>query len=114
MAQYINTVEIYSESVTGGYTAQPHIYRKTADSLEEAKNLIDLLWQAIEIEELDNQKLYVEAVIEKDGEYVDSETFYIKSHIARTNVPSSFIIWGEQKPYIFSIDRNRSLIEVEY
>lgn len=114
MAQYINTVRIYSESAAGGYAAQPHIYRKTAGSLEEAKNSIDLIWQAIEIEQLDNQKLYAETVIEKDNEYVDSEAFYIKSHITRTNIPSALIIWGERKPHIFSIDRNRSLIEVEY
>ena len=114
MAQYTTTIEIYAKSLTSEYTLEPHLYRRIENKIENTRKVEDVLWEAIEIEGLDNKKLYVEITIEDDTGYVDSESFFIKSRVVRTETPSHYIVWGTAKPHIFSIDRGRSFMEVEH
>ena len=89
MAQYTTTIEIYAKSLTSEYTLEPHLYRRIENKIENTRKLEDVLWEAIEIEGLDNKKLYVEITIEDDTGYVDSESFFMKSRVVRTETPDA-------------------------
>ncbi len=96
-----------------GYSEHAYTCKWDSKTLDEAHNIEDRIWVAIEVYALDNRELYIEFFIEKDDEYVDSDEAIIKSNIVRTSEPSSFITWNQKAPDIMSIDREKSSVDIQ-
>lgn len=106
-------IEIYEEHDNGVFAGQPHTYVQAAHSVEEAKDIEDVLWQAIEVECLDNMDILVEMTLyNKDGEYIDRDEAVYRTTITRTKQPSAFIVWRNKMPNIFRIDKENSRLEI--
>lgn len=113
MAKFSNRLEFYEEKIVGGFEGgDPSCYKIEGEDFESVCGIGEVLWQAVEIDGFDNRKVLVKMQIKKDGIVVSNEKFHIETSIARTDVPSKFIVWGDKKPYIFEIDRNRSRIKI--
>lgn len=111
MKRFVGTFELYEKNIRGDFDVEPYEYRKECDTENEVKVYEDLLYQAIEIDGLDNAEVYVVAEFTENGEYLDRDEFIIRPHIIRTSEPSKYVKWGDKTPHIFSIDRSRSYIE---
>lgn len=107
---YVTTIDIYVPNLDGKYgIIEPSTYRKESGSLSNAKDVDDVIKRAIEIEGFDDETLLVQATIENDDGYVDSDECHVKTEITRSTMPSGFIKWPEGKePDIFAIDWERS------
>lgn len=113
MAKYSNCLEFYEEKIGGGFeSGDPSCYKIEGDSFEDVCSFGEVLWQAVEIDGYDNRKVLVKMKIEKDGEAIRNEIFYIETNIVRTEIPSKFVIWGDKKPHIFGINRSESRIKI--
>ena len=89
-------------------------YRMLLNRYPESSDIDDLVFQAVEIEGLDNEeKLPVDYVIDKNGDFIAHEEINITPRIVRTNIPSRFVNWEGKTPHIFAIDREKSKIEWE-
>lgn len=106
---YITSVSIYEKNILGKYDTEPIGYRKEAETLEDAKDITDILWQAAELDLPDKCTVNVSTLTYTDkDEYIDCDDFEIKFDCKRTTEPSKFIKWGDKKPHIFGIDRAHS------
>lgn len=113
MANYTTMVEIFEESVCGEYMGDPHVYRKTAETLDEARDVKELLWMAAEIEGLDDSVCHVDVeIFDNDKKVVEESKLRVAAEIVRTDVPSPYVIWGDKTPHIFQIDREKSSLSI--
>ncbi len=107
------TVDIHEKTINGVFDTEPYTYIKECDTLEQAKNIEDLLWQAAEIEGLDDTECFVVVMIEKNGEYRDTDEFIMVTKLVRTDTPSKFVVWGNMKPHLFEVDKEKSVLKIE-
>ena len=112
------TINIYREGRNGGYEwCENAVYTmsgRTKEHILEQMRDKEFLWQAIEMDNLDNAKLLVELEFEENGEYLDRDEYTVTTNISRTSEPSDYILWGNRNPSIFKINRKRSSINVEF
>ena len=102
---------------TGGHYGgknQTRIYTKSADSEREIWKLEDVLYQAIELDGLDNQELLVQVLVNHGTEAMSYIEFLLTPEIVRTKEPSRYVDWGNIPPNIFAIDRARSRLHWEF
>lgn len=107
---YTTTVNVYMKNMLGTYgLTEPSVYKKESEGLFAARDIDDVIKQAIEIERIDNETLYVYLTIEDEDGYVDSDEFHVTTDIKRTTTPSKFVKWPEGKaPDIFAVDWSKS------
>ena len=107
-------INITLPDADGVYREDPtFIYTRQGDTAEDVRNIEDLLFQAIEVESLDDITLFVQQFIDRDGVFFDYDEALVTPRITRTNQPSELIIWGDREPNIFAIDRAKSNLEVD-
>lgn len=107
---YTSVIEIYRQNESGEFGGEPCVYMLGANSRSRAKMYIDILFEAVEIEGLDNCDIRVDVTVFKNGRYVESDESIFRTRIIRTDAPSRFIVWKHAVPHIFAIDRNKSEI----
>lgn len=107
---YMSEIDIYEQNENGDFDGEPYVYTLTSNSKSRVKMCMDVLFEAVEIEGLDNRDILVNITVFKNGRYVESDEAIFQTQIKRTDEPSKFIAWGHKKPHIFSIDKNRSKI----
>lgn len=107
---YMSEIDIYEQNENGDFDGEPYVYTLTSNSKSRVKMCMDVLFEAVEIEGLDNRDILVNITVFKNGRYVESDEAIFQTQITRTDEPSKFIVWGHKKPHIFSIDKNKSKI----
>ena len=107
------TVDIHEKMLDGSFDTGAYTYVKECDTFEQAKDIKDLLWQAIEIEGIGDTECFVEVLTEKNGEYLDRDEFVMATKIVRTDVPSKFVVWGDMEPHLFEVDKEKSVLNIE-
>lgn len=113
MSKVKATFEFYEKTCAGTFDNEPSVYVVEGETKEEILDNKDVLWQAIEIEGFDNSEVLVMVDFEEDGEYLDRDDFIMTAKITRTDKPSGYVVWGDKKPHIFKIDREKSEIHFE-
>lgn len=99
--------------------AEPYVYTMQTEKYPRPEQIQELIFQAIEVEGLDNTGFSVQTRITKEDhatgmdEYVDGDEGFCTPHIVRTKEPSRYVQWGDNTPHIYTIDRVRSLLEFE-
>lgn len=96
--------------VEGNFKSTYTFYTKNCSEEELADAKTELLWEALEVEDLDGKPVATLLQIEEDGKYFDHDTFFFRPIITRTAEPSKLIRQGTP-PTIFAIDRDRSYLE---
>ena len=115
---YTIDIIITAENETEGrriYTGNSHQYKTTCNKQEHIEESIkNILWESIEIDGLIGY-IHVGACIDKNGKYIDTKSYeiYIET-IVLTNEPSKYIQWGDKEPYIFTVDREKSIVKNFY
>lgn len=98
--------------------SDPMLYKMETKAYPDSNDIVNMLFQAIEIEGLDNSSFECDYVISRifgdDYEFVNHEECKVTPHIIRTSEPSKYVQWGNKKPHIFAIDRKQSHLEFEY
>lgn len=96
-------------TITENKYSDPIVYKMLTKQYPYFENIKNLIYQAIEIEGLDNSSFICEYVISridgKDCEFINHEEFEAIPVIVRTKEPSKFIKWESKAPHIFAIDR---------
>lgn len=97
------------------YTGNSHQYKTTCKKQENIEESIkNIIWESIEIDGLIGY-IHVGACIDKNGKYIDTKSYEIDIEtIVLTNEPSKYIKWGEKEPYIFTVDREKSIVKNFY
>lgn len=112
---YKTTVDIFEASAADKnlFTGEPHSYAMTTTTYPTAENINDLLFMAMEVDCLSGETL-VEMQTEKDGEYVRGDSCVVSFSPVLTDIPSKYIDFdfGDKKPHIFEIDREKSRIDL--
>lgn len=111
---YKTTVDIFEASAADKnlFTGEPHSYAMTTKTYPTAENINDLLFMAMEVDCLSGETL-VEMQTEKDGEYVSGDSCVVSFSPVLTDIPSKYIDFGDKKPHIFQIDKEKSSIQLE-
>lgn len=115
---YTNQINFYTPNLLGQYyQSEPSTYIKQGNTLDEVKDIDEIIKQAIELERFDDIEVLCETQIIKHNlnhdEYIDSDECIIKSNIIRTDGPSKYVQWTKTKlPNIFSIDWRKSRYEI--
>lgn len=111
--KFITAITIYELNDNADpISSDSHDYVKISDTLADAVLISDMIKQSIEIDQLDNIPFAVDIyMLHKSREliYVGTCTIWAPM-ITRTDVPSKYIVWGDKKPHIFSIDWDNSKI----
>ncbi len=108
MDEYCVTLDVTEQGLDGNYVSQPHTYKKSYASADEARaGISDLLWECIEIEGIASGRVFVECSVEKNGEYFDHDESELEIIVKLTDKPSGFFI-GNGNPIPMSVDRERS------
>lgn len=112
--KYLTTVQVYVPNLNGDFATNPDVrYTKMSESLEEAKDIKDILWQAVELDGLDGIVCIVEVLVEDEsGKYIDSDELYFQAAtvVRDRTKPSEYVIWGRKTPHIFSVVREESVM----
>ena len=106
-------IEIYEASAADSslFTGDPHTYQINSTEMPPAEALQDLLYMAMEIDGLNGECL-VESTVEKDGEYVQGDAWIVRFVPVLTDKPSTYVNWGDKKPHIFQLDREKSRVDL--
>lgn len=94
------------------YTGNSHQYKTTCNKYEDIEESIkNIIWESIEIDGLRGY-IHVGACIDQYYKYIDTKSYeiYIET-VVLTNEPSKYIQWGEKEPYIFTVDREKSIVK---
>ncbi|MEZ3438651.1 MAG: hypothetical protein K1W18_07205 [Oscillospiraceae bacterium] len=106
--KYYVTLDVTEQGLDGNYASQPHTYKKSYVSADEARaGINDLLWKCIEIEGIASGRILVECSIEKNGEYFDSDESELEIAVELTDKPSRYFA-DNRSPIPMSVDRAKS------
>lgn len=105
-------ITVSSQGLDGKFLQDGCEYQITCKDLETSKKLLkDVIWQSIELDQLIGRCLVEVFYDDNEKEYLDHEEFVIRiEKIVFTNEPSRFIKWGDKKPHIFTVDKNKSIV----
>lgn len=106
---FTTNFSFYEKCENGDFSQNSHDYRLETDSFPEPQEINDLLFEAAEID-CYNGEVLLDYTVELDGEYYDSDSCVFIFSIVRTNIPSSYFIWGSKTPTVFEVDRSKSRI----
>ncbi len=109
-------VTISEQDLNGKFKTDGYEYQSVCDTLENSKKSInDIIFECLELDGISGV-CFVEVVYDDDKNgYIDSDEFTIRiMKVARTDEPSKFVKWGNKKPHIFAIDKNKTVIVNEY
>lgn len=103
----VSRILIYEKNTDGNFNETPIIYEVETDNIDDAKFCsTEMIWQAIEIEGLDDSEMIVEFEVEENGEYVDRDEYFVTAQIVRTDEQSNY----SKHVRIRQIDRENSKI----
>lgn len=92
--KYYLTLEVTEQCLDGSYSSQPHTYKKSYSTAEEAVNgITDLLWECVEIE------------------CIESGTIFIEIKVEHTDKPSEYFV-DNGSPIPMSIDLAKSTFTI--
>ena len=104
LADIVNKKEFFST----GFNSTPVVYEAEVENAEAGMmRREDIIWQAIELEGFGEEAVLLETELkDENGECIDrDECFVIIDTIHHTDEPSKYIIWGNKKPHVFTVDR---------
>ena len=108
------TFNFYEKDLSGGFDTEPSTYVARGKNKQDILDNMGVLWQAIEIECFGNSEVFVTVDFEENGAYLDRDEFVMRTNVVRTTEPSGFVVWGNKKPHIFKIDKNKSSISIDH
>lgn len=116
---YTMSINFYEANLNGDFSFSDACgYKVNGTSIEDVKSKFnDIIWEAIEIERWDRQRVLMVQTITQNGNFVDSDEAVINiEKVVHTNKPSVYIAWDKMQrtPDIFSVDRENSKWELEF
>lgn len=113
--KYYLTLEVTEQCLDGSYSSQPHTYKKSYSTAEEAVNgIADLLWECVEIECIESGKIFAEWYIEENtegGVYFDHDESEIEIKVEHTDKPSEYFV-DNGSPIPMSVDLAKSTFTI--
>lgn len=112
---YTTMIFITEPSCNGEFITQAHEYRVETLKPFTAEDFENVLFQALEIEQIYNGRIFVEIIKEQNDEYLSSDEGVIEVKVELTNQLSDCILWEKCNPAtppIYKIDRSKSSFSV--
>lgn len=105
-------ITVSPQGLDGKFIQDGCEYQTTCKDLETSKKLVKgVIWQCIELDGLSGRCLVEVFYDDSEKEYLDHDEFVIRiDKVVFTDEPSKFVKWGDKKPHIFTVDREKSIV----
>lgn len=111
---YTTTIVITEPNLNDEFVGAGYEYIVRTTQPFSFENLMDTIYQALEIERIYKDEVFLEIIKERNGEYLDRDECVLEIDILLTDEPSEYIDWNvcnNAMPFIYKIDREKSSIK---